>query len=69
MHLGFSFTLLLASLLLSISTGVQAAPARRNAGIVTLPLKRLHQLRDDIHPTLVRDLPLFLILAPVQLNG
>lgn len=52
MHLGFSFTLLLASLLVSLSTGVQAAPARRNAGIVTLPLKRLHQLRDDIHPTL-----------------
>ncbi|KAI0806325.1 aspartic peptidase A1 [Irpex lacteus] len=52
MQLGLSFTLLLASLLFSLSSGVQAAPARRNAGLVTLPLKRIHQLRDDIHPTL-----------------
>ncbi|KAI0091355.1 aspartic peptidase domain-containing protein [Irpex rosettiformis] len=52
MQLGFSFTLLLASLILSLSSGVQAAPTRRNAGLVTLPLKRIHQLRDDIRPAL-----------------
>lgn len=51
MQLGFSFTLLLASVLFSLSSGVQAAPSRRaNPGFVTLPLKRIHQARDDIHP-------------------
>lgn len=64
MQLGLSFTLLLASLLFSLSSGVQAAPARRNAGLVTLPLKRIHQLRDDIHPTLVCA-SYILILAPM----
>jgi hypothetical protein len=49
MQLGFSFTLLLASLIVSQSSGVQAAPAKRG-GIVTLPLHRIHQARDDIHP-------------------
>ncbi|KAJ3483390.1 hypothetical protein NLI96_g6342 [Meripilus lineatus] len=51
MQLGFSFSLLLASILFTLSTGVQAAPTRRaNPGFVTLPIKRIHQARDDIHP-------------------
>jgi len=51
MQLSLSFSLLLASLLLAISSSnVEALPAKRNAGMVTLPLKRLHQPRSDIHP-------------------
>lgn len=52
MQLTFSFSLLLATLLLTVSSGVQAAPARRG-GMVTLPLKRIPQARDDIHPQVV----------------
>ncbi|KAI0696803.1 aspartic peptidase domain-containing protein [Cytidiella melzeri] len=48
MHLGLSLSLLLANLLFSLSSGAQAAPARRGAGMVTLPLKRIHQIRDDV---------------------
>jgi len=47
MQIGFS--LLLASLLLAF---VDAAPIRRPAGMVTLPLKRLQQ-RSDVHPTVL----------------
>ena len=54
MQLGFSFSLLLASILFTLSTGVEAAPTRRaNPGFVTLPIKRIHQARDDIHPHVV----------------
>ena len=56
MQLGLSFSLLLASLLITLSSGVQAAPAKRG-GMVTLPLKRIHQARDDIHPQIVRISP------------
>lgn len=59
MQLGLSFSLLLASLLFSLSSGVQAAPAKRGAGMVTLPLKRIHQVRDDIHPQVVSTTNLF----------
>jgi hypothetical protein len=52
MQLGFSFSLLLASLILFFSASVEAIPVRRNAGLVTLPLKRLQQ-RTDVHPTIV----------------
>ncbi|OBZ72300.1 putative aspartic-type endopeptidase CTSD [Grifola frondosa] len=53
MQLALSFTTLLASLLVVLSVtgdGVQAAPARRSGSMVTLPLKRIHQARSDIHP-------------------
>ncbi|EGN99098.1 hypothetical protein SERLA73DRAFT_160630 [Serpula lacrymans var. lacrymans S7.3] len=52
MKLDISISVLLTSLLYAIS--VSAVPARRNAnpGMVTLPLKRLHQTRTDIHPHL-----------------
>ena len=53
MQLGLSLSLLLASLLFSLSSGVQAAPTKRG-GMVTLPLKRIHGARDDIHPQVVR---------------
>ncbi len=52
MQLGLSFSLLLATLLFSLSSGVQAAPAKRG-GLITLPLKRITHLRDDVHPTIV----------------
>jgi len=55
MHVGLSFSVLLASLLIAIpSFPVEALPAKRNAGMVTLPLKRLHQSRSDVHPQVVR---------------
>jgi len=56
MHFQFSFIVLLASFMIDLPfmpVQVQAAPAKRNAGMVTLPLKRLHQARDDIHPHVV----------------
>ncbi|TDL16982.1 acid protease [Rickenella mellea] len=57
MQLGFSFSVLLASLLvaLSVSDTVNAAPTKRSPtpGMVTLPLKRLHRARDDIHPLIL----------------
>ncbi|THG95238.1 hypothetical protein EW026_g6382 [Hermanssonia centrifuga] len=52
MQLGLSFSLLLATLLFSLSSGVQAAPAKRG-GLITLPLKRITHLRDDVHPTIL----------------
>lgn len=54
MQFGFTFTVLLASLLVAISPqNVEAAPAKRGAGLITLPLKRLHGPRSDIHPQVV----------------
>ena len=54
MHANLSFSLLLASIFIVISSyNVEALPAKRNTGMVTLPLKRLHQPRDDIHPQVV----------------
>jgi len=52
MKFDISFSVLLTSLLYASS--VEAIPAKRNAnpGMVTLPLKRLHQTRTDIHPHL-----------------
>ncbi|OCH95443.1 acid protease [Obba rivulosa] len=52
MQLALSFVTLLGSLILSLSYAepAQALPTRRDVGIVTLPLKRIHQARDDIHP-------------------
>ncbi|KDQ57236.1 hypothetical protein JAAARDRAFT_178857 [Jaapia argillacea MUCL 33604] len=51
MQFTLSFTtLLLASLLV---LNVQALPVRRDAGMITLPLKRIHQARDDIHPQML----------------
>ncbi|CAL1716788.1 unnamed protein product [Somion occarium] len=49
MQLGFTFSFLLATVLLALSPNVEAAPVKR-AGIVTLPLKRIHQARNDVHP-------------------
>ncbi|CCM04981.1 uncharacterized protein FIBRA_07179 [Fibroporia radiculosa] len=53
MQLRLSFTLLLASLAVSLSflaDASHALPAKRNNNMLTLPLKRLHQARSDIHP-------------------
>ena len=56
MQLGLSFSLLLAGLL--VSQSAQAAPANaKRGGTVTLPLQRIHQARDDIHPQVVRPNP------------
>lgn len=49
MQLAFSLSVLLASLLLT----ADALPYRRDAGLVTLPLKRLHGQRSDVHPQLL----------------
>jgi hypothetical protein len=57
MQLGLSFFVLLASFFIAMSaSGVQALPTKRNAGMVTLPLKRLHQARSDIHPQVLLQL-------------
>ncbi|KAF7976588.1 hypothetical protein HWV62_2237 [Athelia sp. TMB] len=48
MQLALSLSVLLASLL-----AVDALPYRRDAGLVTLPLKRLHGQRSDVHPQLL----------------
>ncbi|EJD06630.1 acid protease [Fomitiporia mediterranea MF3/22] len=55
MQLFVSFSTLLTSLLLAISlTGdVDARPAKRDAGTITLPLKRMTQARSDIHPQIL----------------
>jgi len=50
MQLGLPFTFLLTTLLLALSVSVEAAPTRPRNGIVTLPLKRVHQARNDVHP-------------------
>ncbi|KLO12797.1 acid protease [Schizopora paradoxa] len=52
MQLVLSFSTLLASLLVAITlVQVDAAPVNNpRAGHITLPLKRVHQARDDIHP-------------------
>lgn len=58
MQLGLSFSMLLAALLVSVSLygdSAEAVPTRRGAGMVTLPLKRIHQPRDDIHPQVVSE--------------
>jgi hypothetical protein len=50
MQLGFSFSVLLASFYIVISSSnVEALPAKHNAGLVTLSLKRLHKPHNDIH--------------------
>lgn len=61
MQLVLSFSTLLASLLVAITlVQVDAAPFNPTAGLKTLPLKRVHQARDDIHPQIVRMLwPLY----------
>lgn len=52
-----SFSILLASVLVSLTligdTAV-AAPAKHDAKTITLPLKRAHQKRADVHPQVVR---------------
>jgi hypothetical protein len=54
MQFSRSFAVLLASVVIAISAyNVEALPAKRNAGMVTIPLRRLHQARNDIHPQLV----------------
>lgn len=56
MQLSLSFSALLASFVIAMSaSGVQALPLKRNAGMVTLPLKRIES-RSGIHPQLVNDL-------------
>jgi len=52
MQLALCFVLLLASVFVSLSPAVEAAPAKRAPGLVTLPLKRVHQSipNGSIHP-------------------
>ena len=58
MQLGFSFSLLLATLVLALSSTVEAAPTiKRSSGMITLPLKRITQNRDDVEPLVLRNLP------------
>ena len=57
MQLPISFSLLLASILVSLTLfgdAATAAPAKRGAKMITLPLKRAHQKRTDVHPQVVR---------------
>ena len=52
-----SFSVLLASVLVSLTLlgdSAIAAPAKRDANTITLPLKRAHQKRADVHPQVVR---------------
>jgi len=54
MQIVHSFSTLLASLLVAITlVQVDAAPVDSTAGLRTLPLKRVHQARDDIHPQIL----------------
>ncbi|KAI0787881.1 acid protease [Fomes fomentarius] len=56
MQLTISFSTLLASifvLLAATDNGVQAAPAAKRGKAITLPLKRVHQNREDVHPTIL----------------
>ncbi|GBE88244.1 acid protease [Sparassis latifolia] len=53
MQLVLSLTALLATLSMTLSLSgefVQARPTEREVRLVTLPLKRVHQARTDIHP-------------------
>ena len=57
MQLALSFSTLLASILVLLTVtdnGVHAAPtSKRAAKTITLPLKRIHQNRGDVHPQIV----------------
>ena len=64
MQLGIQFSLLLASVLVLFS-GVEAAPTTKRAGTVTLPLKRITQARDDIHPQMVCKFQVHLVLREI----
>ncbi|CAE6478160.1 hypothetical protein ACGC1H_002750 [Rhizoctonia solani] len=46
----FTLAVLLASMIVS---PVEAVPHRRNVGLITLPLTRMHKVRDDIHPQIL----------------
>ncbi|CAE6461421.1 unnamed protein product [Rhizoctonia solani] len=46
----FAFAVLLASLIVS---PVEAVPYRRNVGLITVPLTRMHKVRDDVHPQIL----------------
>lgn len=46
----FTLAVLLASMIVS---PVEAVPYRRNVGLVTLPLTRMHKARDDVHPQIL----------------
>ena len=56
MQLALSFSTLLASILVLLSAadnGVQAVPLAKRGKSITLPLKRIHQNRGDVHPQIV----------------
>ncbi|KAH7341636.1 aspartic peptidase domain-containing protein [Rhizoctonia solani] len=46
----FTFAVLLASMIVS---PVEAVPYRRNVGLITVPLTRMHRVRDDVHPQIL----------------
>lgn len=57
MQLALSFSTLLATILVLLSTSessVQAAPLTRRGKSITLPLQRAPQKRGDVHPLVVR---------------
>lgn len=53
MQLTISFFALLVTVLVALSD-VEALPAKRGAGMITLPLKRIQQPSSDLHPQIVR---------------
>lgn len=65
MQLVFHFSTLLASLIIAISlaSDATALPYRRDAGMVTLPLKRLESNKRDLHPQVVRTLVFMWLLV------
>lgn len=51
MQLRLTFSALLAGVLIALSANDAAAvPVTKRSGMVTLPLKRMHQARSDVHP-------------------
>jgi hypothetical protein len=48
MQLGLSFSVLLGSILFALSGTSDAAPIKRNAGFISVPLTRLHGIRSDV---------------------
>jgi ABC-type spermidine/putrescine transport system permease subunit II len=55
MKLGLSIPALMAALLVGFSSvdDVDARPALKRANPVTLPLKRIHTVRENLHPQIV----------------
>jgi hypothetical protein len=53
MQLHICFSALLTTLVALSCQNVDALPTKRSSAMVTLPLKRVYQTRNDIHPQVV----------------